>query len=94
MILICYDIHNTRNRTKLSKYLERYGRRLQFSIFEIDQHYTVLSTIKTTIKQDFAIRLRDNDSILIVPMLASMDHKIIRHGAKIQKEKGYVTICA
>lgn len=94
MILICYDIHNTRNRTKLSKYLERYGRRLQYSIFEIDQHYTVLDTIKSTTKQDFAIRLRNNDSILIVPMPASMEHKIIRHGAKIQKEKQYITICA
>jgi CRISPR-associated protein Cas2 len=94
MILICYDIRNNRNRLKLSKYLEKYGRRLQFSIFEIDQHYSILNEIKANIKLEFAPRLRNNDSILIVPMMASMEHKIIRHGAKIQKEKQYITICA
>jgi CRISPR-associated protein Cas2 len=94
MILIAYDIHNTRNRTRLSRYLEKYGRRLQFSVFEIDQHYSTQSEILEYIKSEFRPKLKNNDSILIVPILPGTDSKVIRYGRKIQKEKQYLTICA
>jgi CRISPR-associated protein Cas2 len=34
MVIVVYDIPNDKRRTKLSKFLEAYGRRVQFSVFE------------------------------------------------------------
>lgn len=35
MILVVYDIPDNKRRTKLSNFLEGYGRRVQYSVFEI-----------------------------------------------------------
>ena len=32
---VCYDIANTRQRTKVARVLLEYGRRLQYSVFEV-----------------------------------------------------------
>ncbi len=34
LVLVVYDIPNDKRRTKLSKFLEGYGERVQFSVFE------------------------------------------------------------
>ncbi|GAA6622115.1 CRISPR-associated endonuclease Cas2 [Scytonema sp. NUACC26] len=34
LVLVVYDIPNDKRRTKLSNFLEGYGRRVQFSVFE------------------------------------------------------------
>jgi CRISPR-associated protein Cas2 len=34
LVLVVYDIPNNKRRTKLSKFLEGYGRRTQLSVFE------------------------------------------------------------
>ena len=35
MIVVSYDISDDKLRTKFSKYLSRFGHRLQYSVFEI-----------------------------------------------------------
>lgn len=34
LVLVVYDIADNRRRTKLAKFLEGYGRRVQYSVFE------------------------------------------------------------
>ncbi len=34
MVIVVYDIRDHKRRTKLSNFLEGYGRRVQFSVFE------------------------------------------------------------
>ncbi|MBW4667861.1 MAG: CRISPR-associated endonuclease Cas2 [Cyanomargarita calcarea GSE-NOS-MK-12-04C] len=34
LVVVVYDISNDKRRTKLSNFLEGYGRRVQFSVFE------------------------------------------------------------
>ena len=34
LVLVVYDIPNDKRRTKLSKFLEGYGERVQYSVFE------------------------------------------------------------
>jgi CRISPR-associated protein Cas2 len=34
LVLVVYDIPNNKRRTKLAKFLEGYGRRIQLSVFE------------------------------------------------------------
>ncbi len=92
MILISYDISNDKTRLKLSKLLEQNGRRLQKSVFEIEQPKYISQKLVNQIKIDFQLRLKGTDSILITPIAHMTKDKIIRMGAKIQAETGFITI--
>jgi len=65
MLLISYDISNTKLRTRFSKFLEKYGQRIQYSVFEIKNSERILKNIETHIKQDFEKKFTQSDSILI-----------------------------
>ncbi len=49
MFLVVYDIADDKLRTRFSKYLSQYGRRLQYSVFEIANSDRVLGNILSLI---------------------------------------------
>jgi len=49
--LITYDIVNNKNRTKLSDILEKYGYRVNYSVFECELNKTKLNNLIDTIKE-------------------------------------------
>lgn len=65
MYLVLYDIESDRLRTKFSKFLEKYGRRLQYSVFEIQNSARILDNVKTEIIINFEKRFAQGDSVLI-----------------------------
>lgn len=54
MYLVLYDIEDDRLRTRFSKFLQKYGRRLQYSVFEVKNSKRILDNIKTEIKTNFS----------------------------------------
>lgn len=66
MFLVVYDIASDKLRTKFSKYLSRYGRRLQFSVFEISNSDRILKNIRLEIKNSFERKFSQGDSVLII----------------------------
>lgn len=65
MYLILYDIESDKLRTKFAKYLEKYGRRLQYSVFEIRNSARILENVKTEVINRFEKRFEQGDSVLI-----------------------------
>ena len=65
MLLISYDISNDKTRTKFSKYLSKFGFRLQYSVFEIINSDTVLKNIETEIQNTYMKAFTEEDSIII-----------------------------
>lgn len=65
MYLILYDIESDKLRTKFAKYLGKYGRRLQYSVFEIQNSARILENVKTEIVNRFEKRFEQGDSVLI-----------------------------
>ena len=53
MIIISYDISDDKLRTKFSNYLSRFGHRLQYSVFEIDNSEKILNNIMADISNKF-----------------------------------------
>ena len=53
MILISYDISDDKLRTQFSKYLQKFGHRIQYSVFEIDNSRKVLNNIMLGIEHNF-----------------------------------------
>ena len=50
MILISYDISDNKLRNKFSKFIKKYGIRIQYSVFEITNSKRMLNNISCEIK--------------------------------------------
>ena len=66
MLIITYDISNTKLRSKFSRFLEKYGHRLQFSVFEIKNSPRILTQIQLEISHVFEKKFSEDDSIIIL----------------------------
>ena len=65
MYLVMYDIQSDKLRTRFSKFLEKYGRRLQYSVFEISNSKRILRSIEIEIETVFEKKFSQGDSVLI-----------------------------
>lgn len=64
-IIVCYDISDNKTRTKFSKFLEKYGVRLQMSVFELEHSSRLLNIIQEKIKHHFEDLFEESDSVFI-----------------------------
>ena len=90
MILLSYDISNNKLRTRFSKFLSKYGHRLQYSVFEIDNSDTILRNVITQIITTFEKKFTENDSVLIFKLSSSCE--IIRMGYAKNEEKDIIIV--
>jgi CRISPR-associated protein Cas2 len=65
MLLVSYDIADNKLRTKFSKFLSKFGGRLQYSLFEIKNSDRVLENISTQITQYFGKHFSQSDSVIV-----------------------------
>jgi CRISPR-associated protein Cas2 len=66
MIIISYDIKNNKLRTKFSKYIKKYGYRLQYSVYEITNSENMLLKIKQDIENIYKKSFSNADSVIIL----------------------------
>ena len=66
MILISYDIQNDKLRTNFSKYLQKFGYRLQYSVYEITNSKRMLSNIMAEITNRYEKKFSETDSVIII----------------------------
>lgn len=90
MIVVSYDISNDKLRTKFAKYLSKFGHRLQYSVFEIDNSPKIISNIVTEITNNFEKKFTQEDSVIIFKMSASCE--VIRFGYAKNDEKNFIVI--
>lgn len=64
-LIVTYDIQNDKLRTQFSKYLTKFGYRLQYSVFEIRNSDRILENIKTKVIGSFEKRFQLGDSVII-----------------------------
>ena len=68
MLLVSYDISNNKLRTHFSKYLSKFGYRLQYSVFEIKNSDRILENIVAEIEGFYAKHFGQSDSVYIFTM--------------------------
>ena len=66
MLLVIYDIESDRLRSKLSGFLKQFGRRLQYSVFEIQNSPRILDNIRLELKHSFEKEFSQSDSVMII----------------------------
>jgi CRISPR-associated protein Cas2 len=80
MLIVTYDISNDKLRTKFSKFLEKHGYRLQYSVFQLKNSERILNIVLAEIEGRFLKRFTESDSVLIVPISSADEKKIIKMG--------------
>ena len=90
MVIVSYDISDDKLRTKFSKYLSKFGHRLQYSVFEIDNSNRILDNIVTDIKNRFEKCFTQQDSVIIFKLSSSCE--VIRFGYAKNDEKDFFII--
>ncbi|MCF7860957.1 CRISPR-associated endonuclease Cas2 [Candidatus Woesearchaeota archaeon] len=78
MIILTYDIQDDSLRTDFSKFILSYGRRLQYSVYEINNSKRILNLVRTEIKDRFERKFRQSDSVLIFKI--TKENQIMRFG--------------
>lgn len=87
MLIITYDISNDKVRTKFWKFLKKYGRRLQYSVFELKNSERILNIIKMEVEKVFKPQFTWADSILILPFTKVDREKVIRYWQPAMEEE-------
>ncbi len=90
MILISYDISNDKLRTNFAKYLTRFGHRIQYSVFEIDNSEKILNNIANDIHNHYEKRFHESDSVYV--FILSKQCKTIRYGYAKNEETDFKVI--
>lgn len=81
MLIVSYDFTNDKIRTKFSKFLEKYGWRMQYSVFVIRNSQRVLRNILNEIDLRYKKSIKNTDSILIFSVCVGCERKIVRYGS-------------
>lgn len=88
MLILSYDIKDDKLRNKFYKFILSYGRRLQFSVYEINNSERILKIVESEIKNKFEKKFSQDDSVLIFRL--SNNCKIIRFGYAKNEEEDLV----
>lgn len=84
MLLVVYDISSDRLRTRFSKFLKKFGRRIQYSVFEIKNSPRIISNIETEIKMNYEKNFGQSDSVLVFNIPDKSN--ILRFGYPVNEE--------
>jgi len=90
MFIVSYDFEDTRRRTKFSTFLKKFGRRLQYSVFEIKNSQRVLENIQKVVDMEYKPYFTKNDSIVIIYVCEACKAKVKRYGYAANEEKPVV----
>ena len=88
MIILTYDIEDDALRTRFNKFVVSYGRRLQFSVYEIKNSKRILEIVQLEIKENFEKEFKQSDSVLIFQLTDSC--RITRFGYAKNEEDDIV----
>ena len=90
MVIVSYDISDDKLRTKFSKYLSRFGHRIQYSVFEIENSKRIIDNIVNDLTNNFEKSFSQEDSVIIFKMSSSCE--ILRYGYAKNYEKDFFII--
>ncbi|PKP43136.1 MAG: CRISPR-associated endonuclease Cas2 [Bacteroidetes bacterium HGW-Bacteroidetes-12] len=89
VIIVTYDISNNKTRTHFSKFLEKYGVRVQFSVYEIQNSKRILDIVQNAIQAKFKKRFESGDSVYL---FKANHNDTIRYGSAALIDKDLIIL--
>lgn len=90
MLIISYDFTDDKIRGKFSRFLKKFGRKIQYSTYEIKNSQRILQNIIDEIELKYKKQFNNSDSILIFSVCDACLKKIRRYGYAANEEKEIV----
>ena len=90
MLIVSYDISDNKTRTRFSKFLSKFGHRLQYSVFKVKNSQRVLNNIVAEINGVFAKQFIETDSVMIFSL--SKQCKVFSYGYAKNEEKDFILV--
>lgn len=85
MIIVSYDISNDKKRRHFQKFIEKFGHRVQYSVYEMENSEKILNNVITQIKNRFEKQFDESDSVLLFMLSASC--KVLKYGFSQHEDK-------
>lgn len=90
MLIISYDFEDNKPRARFSKFLKKFGRKLQYSVYEIRNSKRLLRNILHEIELRYKKQFKGADSVVIFPLCEACKKSVIRYGYAENDEKDVV----
>lgn len=90
MFIVCYDFQSNQRRSKFSKFLKKFGRKIQYSVYEIKNSRRALQNIKNEIELKYKKSFKNSDSILIFDVCEGCKKRVLRYGYAKNEEDDLV----
>ena len=90
MIIVSYDFENDKVRSRFSKFLKKFGRKLQYSVYEIRNSNRILQNIMKEVELRYKKQFRNADSVIAVCLGKACKDKVVRYGYAKNDEKEVV----
>lgn len=90
MVLVSYDISDDKLRTKFARDLSKYGFRLQYSLFQINNSEHLLDNFINNLENKYSSKFSQSDSVLIIRL--NPNCKIDKYGYAKNEDSDYFVI--
>lgn len=90
MLIVSYDFTDNKIRSRFSRFLKKFGRKIQYSVYEIKNSQRVLQNILDEVELRYKKQFKNSDSILIYHICEGCKKKIVRYGYANNEEKEIV----
>ena len=92
MLLVSYDFENDKARTRFARFLEKYGNRIQYSVWQVRDSERVLQNILTEVQLKYKKEFGGGDSIYIFRICEGCAKKVKRYGYAKHEESDLVFV--
>ncbi|PIU14811.1 CRISPR-associated endonuclease Cas2 [bacterium (Candidatus Gribaldobacteria) CG08_land_8_20_14_0_20_39_15] len=80
MLIVSYDFTDNHIRSRFSKFLKKFGGKIQYSVYEIKNSQRILQNILDEVELNYKKDFTGADSILIFSLCEACKKKIVRYG--------------
>jgi CRISPR-associated protein Cas2 len=92
MLIVAYDFEDDKKRAKFVRFLEKYGHRIQYSVFQIRDSKRVLQNILTEVELKYKKSFSGADSIVIFHVCEGCKKQVRRYGYAKREESDLIVI--
>jgi CRISPR-associated protein Cas2 len=92
MLIVSYDFEDDKTRAQFSKFLSKYGHRIQYSVFQIKSSSRVLQNIVTEVEWNYKKKFTGADSIYIFYFCEGCKKKVRRYGYARHEDSDLICI--
>ena len=80
MLYVCYDFSDDKVRARFARFISKYGRKVQYSVYEVKNSPRVLKNIQTEVEYKYSKYFTGADSVILIPISEADIKKIIKYG--------------